>query len=169
MKIFLIGMPGSGKTTLGSELAVQLAMPFVDLDKEIENHEGKSVPDIFMQHGESYFRETESKLLHQWAASEKTFVMATGGGAPCFFKGIDTINKAGLSVFLDVSVNVLVERLKSKNDRPLLQSGLDEKENVLRSLLEARQVCYRQASITVRNPDLNKVLEAIHFKKGSPA
>ena len=167
MKIFFIGMPGSGKTTMGLQVAAELMMDFVDLDKEIERHERKSVPEIFLEHGESYFREVESRLLHEWAASPKSFVMATGGGAPCFFKGIEVINKSGLSIFLDVPVAELVTRLKSKNDRPLLNSEAGEKEKVLNSLKDARYSCYAQASIVLKNPDLNSILESIHFRKGS--
>ena len=98
-KIYLIGMPGSGKTTLGLQLAEALQLPFVDLDKEIEKHEGKSVPDIFSQQGEAHFRQVESKLLKEWSASGKTFIMATGGGAPCNHHGIEVINRSGLSIF----------------------------------------------------------------------
>jgi len=167
MKIFLIGMPGSGKTTLGSQVARELMMDFVDLDKEIERHELRSVPEIFLEKGEQHFREIESKLLHEWAASSKSFVMATGGGAPCFFKGIEVINKSGLSIFLDVPVPELVNRLRSKNDRPLLNADAGEKEKVLNALREARYNCYTQASIVLQNPNLNKILESIHFKKGT--
>jgi shikimate kinase len=165
MKIFLIGMPGSGKTTLGLQIATELHMAFVDLDQVITENEGKSIPDIFLERGEDYFRQVESKLLSEWAASNKSFVMATGGGAPCNYKGIDVINKSGLSIFLDVQVATLVERLKVKNDRPLLGNDLNEKEKILKGLREARLSCYRQAKVTVENPDLDKMLEAIHFKR----
>jgi shikimate kinase len=165
MKIFLIGMPGSGKTTLGSGIANELQMMFVDLDHEIEKHEGKSIPQIFLENGEDHFRNVESSVLRQWAGSQNNFVMATGGGAPCHYKGIDVINKCGLSIFLDVPIPVLVSRLKSKNDRPLLGNDLNEKGKLLIGLREARLACYRQAKIAIENPDLNKVLEAIHFKK----
>jgi shikimate kinase len=165
MKIYLIGMPGSGKTTLGSRIAEEIQLTFVDLDHEIEGHEGKSVPEIFMERGEDHFRQIESKILSEWAASQKSFVMATGGGAPCNYKGIDVINKSGLSIFLDVPISVLVTRLKTKNDRPLLGNDLNEKEKILKSLREARLACYRQAKVIVEDPDLNKVLEAIHFKR----
>ena len=77
-------MPGSGKTTLGKRLAREMLMPFVDLDKEIERREGKSDQQLFSESGEDYFRQVESKELIEWAASPKSFVMATGGGTPCF-------------------------------------------------------------------------------------
>jgi shikimate kinase len=165
MKIYLIGMPGSGKSTLGTAVAAELHMTFIDLDKEIEKFEESTVPEIFLQKGEDHFRQIESKLLYTWAGSRENFVMATGGGAPCMLKGIDVINKSGLSIFLDVPIKELVNRLRTKNDRPLLGNDLNEKEKILISLREARLGCYRQAKVTVTNPDLSKVLEAIHFKK----
>jgi shikimate kinase len=165
MKVFLIGMPGSGKSTLGKLAAEALQMPFVDLDMEIEGHEGRSIPKIFMESGEDHFRKVESDLLARWAGSDKSFMMATGGGAPCMLKGIEVINRSGLSVFLDVPVHELVSRLKSKTDRPLLSDDIMEREKILISLREARVNCYRQAKVTIENPDLDKLLQAIHFKK----
>jgi shikimate kinase len=111
MKIFLIGMPGSGKTTLGKRLAKEMLLPFVDLDKEIERREGKSVQQLFTENGEDYFRQVESKELIEWSASAKSFVMATGGGTPCFYEGIKVINQSGLSIFLDVPLTTLLSRL----------------------------------------------------------
>jgi shikimate kinase len=165
MKIYLIGMPGSGKTTLGSRIASELQTSFIDLDHEIEQYEGRSVPAIFLEKGEDHFRKTESKLLGMWASSNESFVMATGGGAPCHYKGIEVINRSGVSIFLDVPVSVLVNRLRAKNDRPLLGEDANEKEKILKSLREARLACYKQANLTIENPDVNNVLEAIHFRK----
>ena len=164
MKIYLVGMPGSGKTTLGKKLAKVLAMDFVDLDEEIENFSGSSIPQLFLEKGESYFREIESRLLTEHASSSTSFIMATGGGAPCFFNGIDTINKTGLSIYLDVPVKELINRVRSKNNRPLLAER-DDREKTLLSLLETRQPCYRKAQVIISNPTLDNVLEAIHFKK----
>ncbi len=166
MKIYLIGMPGSGKSTLGKQLADKLTLPFIDLDKAIEDHEQKDVKDIFRELDEDHFRLIESQLLRELAASEKSFVMATGGGAPCFHQGIEIINQTGLSIFLDVSIEVLLGRLHTKTDRPLLNS-LDEKEKdeKLRLLRSSRLSCYRQAHLSVYDPTLKKLTEAIEFKK----
>ena len=165
MKIYLVGMPGSGKTTLGKKVAAELAMNFVDLDQEIETFTGQTIPQIFIEKGEQHFREIESRLLFEWASASQSFVMATGGGAPCFLNGMEVINKTGLSIFLDTPVKVLLDRLKEKNDRPLLNAGSDEREKTLIKLLETRMPCYRKARVTVVNPDMNRLLEAIHFKK----
>jgi len=164
MKVFLMGMPGSGKTTLGAELAAELMIPFVDLDTEIEKREACSVSEIFAKKGEDHFRIVEASLLREWAGSEQSFVMSTGGGAPCHHLGIDVINGSGISVFLNVPVQELVERLKDKNDRPLLKNG----EDLLGQLTAMRKVrlpFYQRAHITLQRPDLRELLEKLQSKK----
>jgi shikimate kinase len=139
MKVYLIGMPGSGKSTLGKQLAEELSTDFVDLDQEIEEETGKGVQEIFLQQGEDHFRKIESELLNRWAASSRSYVMATGGGAPCFFQGIDTINQSGLSIFLDVSVDEIMRRLSSSDVRPLLHSKNElEKKEKQKILIDSR-------------------------------
>jgi shikimate kinase len=167
MKIYLVGMPGSGKTTLGKKLAKVLAVEFVDLDEEIEKFVGSPIPQIFLEKGEAYFRQAESRMLTEQAASKLSFVMATGGGAPCFHNGMDVINKTGISIYLDVPVSELVKRVKEKSNRPLL-ADVHDHEKTLLNMLETRQLCYRKAGITVTSPNLDKVLEAIHFKRKNP-
>lgn len=158
-------MPGSGKTTLGKQLADALLIPFVDLDEAIEKREGKSVPEIFSTQGEDRFRIIESQLLREWAASPTDFVMATGGGAPCFYNGIEVINESGLSVFLDVSLDELVKRLARKSDRPLLQNeNLDVLRNKLSALRENRLAVYTRAAVAAQNPTLQLLLERLPFK-----
>lgn len=159
-------MPGSGKSTLGKQLAHELMLLFVDLDQEIEHHEGKTVSEIFREKGEDYFRMVESQLLMEWAGSDRSFVMATGGGAPCFFGGMETINQSGLSIFLDVSVDDIVKRLEKKSDRPLLETKSEsEKREQLTLIREKRLSVYKTARITLQHPTLGKLLDAVHFKK----
>ena len=165
MKIFLIGMPGSGKTTLGKELAAHLLVDFVDLDVEIEKAEQRSIPEIFGQHGEAHFRLVEARLLREWAAGSTSFVMATGGGAPCFHKGIEIINEYGVSVFLDCPVPTLIERVKKNRERPLLLAS-DEMElkEKLDRIRGERHDCYKQAKIILENATLDDLLKKIHVK-----
>lgn len=155
-------MPGSGKTTLGKALAAHLMIDFVDLDQEIEKAEQKSIPEIFLQHGEDHFRLVEARLLRDWAAGTQAFVMATGGGAPCFFNGMDAIVKSGLSIFLDVPVPELVERVKKNQERPLLKS-MDEValKDKLERMREQRLACYQRAAIIVQDYSLESVLQKI--------
>ena len=166
MKIFLIGMPGSGKTTLGKELASHLAIDFVDLDAEIEMAEQKSIAEIFREDGEEHFRILEAGLLRNWAGSEKNFVMATGGGAPCFHGGMETINQCGLSVFLDCPVSSLMDRVGKNRERPLLLTS-DEAElkHKLERIRADRLDCYRQAKIVVQDPSLHNLLKSMQAKK----
>lgn len=159
-------MPGSGKTTLGKQLAEHLRVDFVDLDAEIEKEEQKSISDIFSQKGEDYFRLLESKLLHTWAASSVPFVMATGGGAPCFLKGMDVINAYGTSIFLDCSVPELIKRVRKNTDRPLLLASDDrELQERLDLMLSKRRACYEQSAIILQNATLEMLLERLDIRK----
>lgn len=158
-------MPGSGKSTLGKQLAESLQLPFVDLDAEIEKKESRSIKNIFSENGEVFFRLTESQTLRAWADSEKSFVMATGGGAPCFHQGIDTINATGTSIFLDVSIDELINRVGVDTSRPLLDiADLKAKKERLLFLREQRYATYRKAMITLLNPSLDEALRAIRFR-----
>lgn len=162
MKIYLIGMPGSGKTTIGEQLSRRLGMDFIDLDREIEMREGRVVREIFSDNGEDYFRRLESQLLQELCASPTSYIMATGGGTPCFYNGIDIINQNGLSIFLDDSIDVLLARLSNNKDRPLLQSaGATEMRDRLEKLRNARLEHYSKAAITVESPTVSKVMTAI--------
>jgi shikimate kinase len=128
MKIFLLGLPGSGKTTLGKQLATALSLPFVDLDAEIERSEGSSIPKIFEQKKEDYFRKVESSELKKWCLADHDFVMATGGGVPVYFDNIEILNRAGLSIFLDVPASEIAQRILKANisDRPLFAKAHPE-------------------------------------------
>src|SRR5688572_16388089 len=103
MKIFLIGFMGCGKTHWGKLLSEKLNMSFFDLDEKIVEHENRSVNQIFEQEGEEYFRLVEKDILHLLSESHETFVMATGGGTPCFYNNIDYLKKQGITVWINCS------------------------------------------------------------------
>ena len=125
MKIFLLGMMGTGKSYWKQLLAKQLKTSGYDLDFIIEAQEEKSISEIFNEDGEKYFRETEAKLL-RWFAEKKIFVLATGGGTPCFHENMKWMNEQGITIWIDEPIEVLTERLlKEKSHRPLI-SHLDE-------------------------------------------
>lgn len=165
MKIFLIGMPGSGKSTIGKSLAMRLNLPFVDLDHEIEKKEGRLIKDIFNISGETYFREVESKTLREIASSSTDCVIATGGGAPCFHDGISIINKYGISVFLNVPIDELISRVENNKDRPLLQStDKVELRNRLETIHKNRLACYQRATYTVNTDEnVDSILSKINL------
>jgi shikimate kinase len=166
MKIYLIGMPGSGKSTLGKQVANELLLPFVDLDKEIEQREQKSIPDIFTEKGEDYFRLIEAEVLRQYTSSNDSFILATGGGAPCFYDGISILNSTGLTIFLDVGVEELAQRVSKKTNRPLLQNDKEhDLSRKIAALLEKRRDVYKQAKLTIKNPTLASLLAKIKIRK----
>jgi len=155
MKIYLIGMPGSGKSTLGSELARNLNLLFVDLDGEIENDSGKSIGDIFKEDGESVFRQMEANLLKKLSNSTGDYVMSTGGGAPCYQKGIDVMNETGISVYLKISNQELYRRLLDEKDsRPLLRQN-ESLQTTIRNLLLERETFYNQAIIVLESDNIS--------------
>lgn len=147
MIYFLIGMPGSGKSTLGKELSKQLSYDYVDLDEFIEKREGLPIPEIFQKHGEVYFRRKETEALEFLINKRQNLLVLTGGGAPCFNNNMALINTGGKSIFIDVSVSELFNRIKlGKQNRPLFQ-GLtdDELFKKLESMLSERAPFYKKA------------------------
>jgi len=154
MKIFLIGLPGSGKTTLGRQLAEKLNLTFVDLDLEIEKKEGKTVQEIFAKKKENYFREIESKTLKDFCLSKNDFVMSTGGGAPCFYDNITLMNQSGTTIFLDVPASEIARRLEETNlnERPLFSKLSSEQlKDKIEWLRSQRIIYYRQAKYSLTN------------------
>ncbi len=121
MKIFLIGMMGTGKTYWGRKLSKKLKVGGYDLDFLIESHEEKTIAELFAEEGEPYFRRSEAKIL-RWFGEKKAFVLATGGGTPCFEKNMEWMNSQGITIWIDEPVQVLVERLQpEKAHRPLIK------------------------------------------------
>ena len=161
MKIFLIGLSGSGKTTLGKELCEEQGIKFIDLDQEIEKKEGTSVGEIFSRKGEEVFRQVEADTLRSLANEQNDFLMATGGGAPCFYDSMTFINEQGVSVFLDVSPEKLVERLQSKglDERPLLNTYSDEELlEKIKHLRSLRMPVYKQSALRITEDNITSSL-----------
>jgi len=157
MKVFLIGLPGSGKTTLGRQIAELQNKEFVDLDEEIVRGERQRIVNIFQKLGESRFRELEKQYLEKWCLSETEFVMATGGGTPCYHQNIELINTSGISVFLDEDVSKITKRMLSTElaKRPLF-AGQDPAAVAkrIRQMKEERLPFYRHAKLTFSSPEL---------------
>ena len=108
----LVGLPGSGKTTLGRQLAAHFNRPFLDLDMAIEARTGRDVREIFAEKGEAAFRDIEAAVLRAaLAAGGPPLVLATGGGTPCFHNNMALLNQAGITLWLDISVAELAARL----------------------------------------------------------
>lgn len=156
MKIVLVGFMGSGKTTLGKRLASRLNFPFVDLDAEIEKNAKKTIPEIFTNEGESKFREIERDTLKEILKSEN-YVLATGGGAPCFADNMKLINEFSESIYLRISPKVLASRLfESKTERPLIKGkSPEELIEFIRNKLKAREVFYNQSKHIISGFNLN--------------
>lgn len=152
-RIYLIGFMGCGKSTLGKLLADELQWAFVDLDQLIVNAEGQPIADIFRDKGEKYFREREREQLHL-TSQLNNYIIATGGGAPCYFDNIDWINENGISIYLNPTVDALVTRLiRNKTQRPLIKH-MDEQElpAFVSNLLHDREPIYTCSSYVFNIP-----------------
>lgn len=156
MKIFLIGFMGSGKTHWGRLLSQKLNLPFFDLDEQVVSHEGKPINEIFAENGEEYFRLVEKDMLHIITESHDSFIMACGGGSPCYFNNIDYMNRSGTTVWINTPVETIFQRLIGEKDkRPLIRSLPDDQLRgfIIRKFAD-RKIYYEQASVVVDDESL---------------
>ena len=164
--IVLVGMMGSGKSTVGTRLASRLGLRFIDADTEIEIAADMSIPDIFSSRGEAEFRAGERRVIARLLA-QGAQVLATGGGA---FMSEDTRQRiacAGISVWLKADAETLIRRVRKRGNRPLLQTA--DPEGTLRKLLMEREPFYALANITVlsREEPHDIVVDALVTALGS--
>lgn len=145
--IYLVGMPGAGKTTIGRQLAKRLGRPFVDVDHEIEARTGVRIPLIFEYEGEAGFRARETQVLKELSESA-AMVIATGGGAVLREENRSVMRATGMTIYLCVSPELLHERTRHDQNRPLLQVA--DPLAKLQSLFAERDPFYRElADMTV--------------------
>jgi shikimate kinase len=150
--VVLVGMMGSGKSSIGRRLAARLGVPFIDADAEIEARAGgMTIAEIFERHGEPYFRAGEARVIAN-LLEHGPQVLATGGGA---FMNRDTraaIHLKGVSIWLKAELDVLMKRIKRRGDRPLLKT--DDPAATLTALIDERYPVYAEADLTVLSRDV---------------
>jgi shikimate kinase len=149
--IVLVGLMGAGKSTVGRRLAQKLGLDFTDADAEIERAAGKTVPDIFRDHGEAYFRDGERKVIARLLETGPQ-VLATGGGAFMNEETRNNIARLGISVWLKADMDLLMKRVRRRDNRPLLKA--EDPEEVMRQLIAQRYPVYGQADVTVESRDV---------------
>lgn len=165
MRIFLIGFMGSGKTYWGRLLSQKLNIPFFDLDEQVASHEGTTINEIFSGKGEEYFRLLEKDTLHIITESHDSFVMACGGGTPCYFNNIEYLNQSGTAVWINTPVETLFRRLTDeKESRPLIKALTQEQlKSYIAKKFADRKIYYEQAGVIVEEEpvQLEKLVEKI--------
>ena len=159
--VVLVGMMGAGKSSVGRRVALRLGIAFVDADEEIEiAHAGMKIREIFLEHGEPYFRAGEARVIARLLEGGPQ-VLATGGGA---FMNPDTravIGAKGISIWLKAELDVLMKRIKRRHDRPLLKT--EDPGATLRKLMAERYPVYALADLTVQSRDVlhDKIVDEI--------
>ena len=146
--IFLVGMPGAGKTTVGRQLARRMQRSFIDADHEIEARTGVRIPLIFDIEGEQGFRDRESKVIEDLAA-RNDLVVATGGGAVLRPENRAALRQGGTVIYLNAAPGLLYERTKLDPNRPLLQ--VDDPRKKLEDLFAQRDPLYREVADIIVN------------------
>lgn len=167
MLIYLIGMPSSGKSTFGRLAAEKLNYTFLDLDSLIEQNNKSTIPQIFQEKGEDFFRELEKKALQTTFNLDKT-IIATGGGTPCFFDNLEQMKQNGIVCFLNVEIETLAKRTFEaqkiqQNNRPLFKdaTSFEELYKMINQKWEERKEFYQQAHFEVNNNDFSDFLERL--------
>ena len=152
--IVLVGMMGSGKTTIGKLLAEELGLPFYDSDNEIEKNLGKKINDIFEEYGELFFRNEELNFFEK-KIKQKQMIISSGGGSFINEEIQKIIKKDCISIWLKAGKETLINRLKNKKNRPLL--NVENFEDTLSLLLNKRNAIYEKADLTITIDKLDKI------------
>lgn len=158
LKVVLVGLPGSGKSTFGKKLAARLQVDFLDLDAIIEADQGMRIPSIFSQEGEEYFREIESHLLLKTLKQAESFVLASGGGCPCYYDNMEKINQHAVSVYLDVPFLDISTRITGSGGgiRPMFMGmSQGQIEGKIMELHQQRIAFYEKAKIKLSGVDFS--------------
>jgi shikimate kinase len=161
-KIVLIGYMGSGKSIVGENISKTIGIPFYDLDEIIENDEQRTIKNIFQGKGEVYFRKKESQVLREFLMNNDNFILALGGGTPCYANNHELLNQDGVvSIYLKAAIDTLVKRLNSeKSKRPLIAHLTEaELEDYIRKHLFDRGYYYLQAKhvVSVDNKSVTEI------------
>ena len=162
--IVMIGLMGCGKSSIGRRLAKRLGLSFVDGDDAIEAAAGKTVAEIFADHGEEDFREGERKVIARLLGAGPQ-VLATGGGAFMNEQTRENIAAAGISVWLKADLPILMQRVRKRSHRPLLRTA--DPEAVMRGLMTQRYPVYEQADVIIDSRDephevvVNEIIRAL--------
>lgn len=149
--IVMVGLMGCGKTSVGRRTAQQLGLPFVDADEAIEQAAGKTIKEIFDDHGEAYFRDGERRVIARLLRSPPQ-VLATGGGAFMNAETRAAIAASGVAVWLRAELPLLMRRVLKRSNRPLLQSS--NPEEVMRGFIASRYPVYAEAPVIVESRDV---------------
>jgi shikimate kinase len=149
--IVMVGLMGCGKTSVGRRLAARLGLPFVDADEEIEAAAGKSIADIFAEHGEPYFRDGERRVIARLLANGP-LVLATGGGAYMNEETRRRIRERGIAIWLRAELPVLMRRVAKRMNRPLLKTA--DPQATMQRLMDERYPIYAEADVAIDSRDV---------------
>ena len=154
--IYLIGFMGCGKSTIAEHLRKAYDMQIIEMDRELVERTGMTIPEIFSQYGEEYFRDEETKLLME-CRTKNHMVVSCGGGVVLREKNVEIMKSCGKIVWLTAKPSTILERVKNDQNRPLL----DGKKDILsiQTMLEKRLPCYEKAADIMIQTDGRDVLE----------
>ena len=159
--IFLIGFMGAGKSSVAAGLGTLLKLPVVEMDQYISENEKMTIPEIFEKKGEPYFRKCETDLLKSFC-TEEARIISCGGGVAMRQENVDVMHSCGTVILLTATAEVILERVKDNNDRPLLQNKKNVKD--IEALMEQRRPKYEAAAdITIDTSalDVKQVCQSI--------
>lgn len=166
MLYFIVGFMGAGKSYFGRKWSNEFDLPLVDLDEYIEKKAGRTIAEIFSESGEDFFRALEAETLKAFKP-DAHLLISCGGGAPCFHENMDWMNAHGQTIWLDASVDTIVENIKRDADtRPLLKNlKADALYDFIASKLAERKHFYHQAQHVVDVRKENTVQMKVIFSQ----